>query len=78
MSLYLCPRSDLRCHSTFGTTGELDQHLREIHRYTHLGAFRTTMRPVKKADPPPAAGQLPPSRPAGQLPAGERTTPAGL
>jgi hypothetical protein len=33
MTLYQCPRDDLRCRAEFATTGDLDHHFRWAHGY---------------------------------------------
>jgi hypothetical protein len=52
MTLYLCPRSDLRCTALFTSTGDLDDHYTWIHGYRRSSRYLASLRPAGRPSTP--------------------------
>jgi len=86
MTVYRCPRADLRCDALFGSSGDLDHHYRWTHGYRRVGRYAAAFRPPQL---PPVGGRptdqiatrspavTGTKRPAGVLPPGRSTVAAG-
>jgi hypothetical protein len=50
----LCPRADLGCALAFGSSGDLDHHLRWAHGYRRSSRYLSALRPAAL---PPVGGR---------------------
>lgn len=53
MTVYRCPRRDLRCSAEFGSAGDLDYHFRMIHGYRRFSRYVAAFRPTQASGPRP-------------------------
>src|SRR5262245_53339396 len=76
MTVYRCPRADLRCDELFGSSGDLDHHYRWTHGYRRAGRYTAAFRPQHL---PPVGGRSATRarRPTAALPPGRPTATPG-